>query len=114
MLGARWVEPPSSPAVQAPFTKWEEAALGGCGGHCEPSYGAGDAPKSCECTGGASSTGLLGLAPSGNWEVTGTSRIMERGRFRHFPTSSPDVGQSKGRGKRWGLTPQGHPRVPSR
>ncbi|KAF5920848.1 hypothetical protein HPG69_006159, partial [Diceros bicornis minor] len=75
----------------APFTKWEQAALGGCGGRWEPSYGAGDAPESCECTGGASSTGLLGLAPSGNWEVTGTSRIVERGRFRHFPTSSPDV-----------------------
>lgn len=45
MLGARWVEPPSSRAVQAPLTKWEEAAQGGCGGHCEPSYGAGDAPE---------------------------------------------------------------------
>lgn len=45
VLGARWVEPPSSRAGQAPLTKWEEAALGGCGGHCEPSYGAGDAPE---------------------------------------------------------------------
>lgn len=25
--------------------KWEEAALGGCGGQCWPNYGAGDAPE---------------------------------------------------------------------
>ena len=99
VLGARWVEPPSSRAVQAPLTKWEEAAQGGCGGHCEPSYGAGDAPERLgSITGGAPSTGLLGLAPSGNWEVTGRSRILERGRFCHFPTSSPDVCQSEGKG----------------
>lgn len=36
MLGASWVEPPFSPAVQATFIKWEESALGGCCGHCKP------------------------------------------------------------------------------
>lgn len=30
---------------------------------------------------------------------------MERGRFRHFPTYSSEVCQSKGKGKRWGLNP---------
>lgn len=35
----------------------------------------------------------------------GTIRIMERGRFRHFPTNSPDTDQIKGKGKRVGLKP---------
>lgn len=67
--------------------------------------GRGRAWEIWEYTGGAPSTGLLGLAPSGNWEVTGTSRIMERGRFCHFPTSSPDVCQSKGKGGGWSPRP---------
>lgn len=36
VLGASWVEPSFSPAVQATFIKWEESALGGCSGHCKP------------------------------------------------------------------------------
>ena len=35
---------------------------------------------------------FLGLAPSGNWEVTGTSRIMERGRSLHFPRRRSERG----------------------